>query len=212
MKAAMFNLLHLYAQIDLMIMEACGAKIKDAPDIESKLLLALQVEEERRHFMIQQEFLKELGHPYQEKIPPGLRDELIDYFVGLDWIEFLAAVQLGVEGIGIRAVKRVYDAHPEIREALEVPIREEERQIGFGLSQIGKALATASEEERERIKERVLKSVAEVKKIYGKLPLPVPQWFEEVGLDYQELRKGIWEDAAAMLQGVDIELKAAVSF
>ena len=195
MKKAMFNLLHLYAQIDFMVMEACGAKIKDAPDLESKLLLAQQVEEERRHFMLQQEFLEKAGHPYQERIPASLRDELMEYFTGLGWLEFLAGVQLGVEGIGIQAVKRVYEAHPEVREALEIPIREEERQIRFGLSQIRKALEGADEEERERIRERIKGMVAEVTKIYGRLPLPVPRWFEEVGLKYDELREWIWQEA-----------------
>lgn len=209
---AMFNLLHLYAQIDFFIMEACGAKIKDAPDLESKLLLALQVEEERRHFLIQQQFLKKAGHPYEEKIPAKLRDELMAYFTGLDWVEFLAAVQLGVEGIGIQAVKRVYEAHPEIREALEVPIREEERQIGFGLTQLRNIIDKADEATRQRIREKVTGIVAEVKKIYGKLPLPVPQWFEEVGLNYEELRRSIWHNSTPMFQELGIDLRPAVGF
>ncbi len=201
-----FNLLHVYAQIDFMVMEACGAKIKEAPDEESKLLLALQVEEERRHFLIQQKFLKEAGHPYQEKIPAGLRDELMEYFTGLGWIEFLAAVQLGLEGIGILAVKRVYAAHPEIRPALEVPIREEERQIDFGLSQLARALTQASPQEREELTERIRTQVAEVVKIYGRLPLPMRSWFEEAGIDYDEMCRGIWRDTAATFKGLGIDL------
>ena len=103
-------------------MEACAQRILNEEDKEAKLNMALQVEEERNHYLLQKERLAELGIALEDRIPTELYGRLKNELAGSDWFDFLTSLQLVIEGVGIAAVEKVCEkADVRTKQALELP-------------------------------------------------------------------------------------------
>ena len=139
---AMGHLLVLYTQVDQFIMEVCAARIASAPDEEARLGLAKQVGDECRHVNIQKRWMEQFGVATTTVVGEQALEQLKTDFTGLDWIDFLTDLYLGVEALGSQAVEEVVPlADPGTRESLRVPLRDELDHVAFGLAQLRRALA-----------------------------------------------------------------------
>jgi hypothetical protein len=207
---AITELLQIYAQLDDLIRQICKARVESAPDAEAREALSRQVEEERRHVEIQRAFLRERGTPYEERIPPEVSRALLDYFLRLDWPEFVSAMQLTVEGMGTLAVRQVCELADEAtRRALEIPLKDEESHIGFGVRELRKALEALSPEEQEVLRDRVRQRVRLTMALTRSLPSDLRDCFEAAGLDYAALNARIHEEAARRWKALGLDLGLA---
>ena len=106
-KSAIAELISVYAHIDFLSMEACAKRMLREEGREAKLNMALQVEEERKHYLLQRERLAELGVSMEDKIPIDLYNRVRDELAEMDWFDFLTCLQVVIEGVGIAAVEEV---------------------------------------------------------------------------------------------------------
>ncbi len=185
---AMGQLLVLYTQVDQFIMEACADRLNRAPDLASKMGLAKQVGDECRHVAIQREWMVQFGVDQSAVIADAALAELHVHFHRLDWIDFLTELYLVIEALGSQAVEQIVPlADPGTRQSLQVPLQDELDHVAFGLSELEKALAKLSHEERQwRLKQIPERINALVAWLDGQR-LPIAGWFEDVGSNYPRL-------------------------
>lgn len=208
-KSAISELISVYAHIDFLAMEACALRMLRVDDRESKLQMALQVEEERRHYLLQEERLKELGIALEDKIPVELYGRVRDELAEMDWLDFLISLQLVIEGVGIAAVERVYEkADARTRQALELPISEEKRQTDYALEEIKDVLDAASPEEKEELKHRIGDKIMAMREYWLSLPVSFDQLWEGVGLSSREIRETCYERARSICKRLGFSFEA----
>jgi hypothetical protein len=80
-KVAMGRLLVMYTQMDYLIMCAVAERIANAPDDESRLLMAKQVGDESRYVRIQQEWIKKFDTDITRVLANGNRKCFCSIFV-----------------------------------------------------------------------------------------------------------------------------------
>lgn len=200
-KSAVVELISVYAQIDFLSMEACAKRMLMEEDKEAKLNMALQVEEERRHYLLQKERLAELGISMEDKIPPELYTRVRDELAEMEWFDFLTCLQLAIEGVGIAAVEKVYEkADARTRQALDLPIEEENRQTGYAVEEIRKVLEAASPRERLGMQRRINEKILAMRNYWLALPVRFDELWEDVGLSSDEIREACYHRAETICE------------
>jgi hypothetical protein len=195
-ESALIELLSVYAQIDFLAMEVCAQRMLKEEDREAKLNMALQVEEERNHYLLQQERLAEMGVALEDKMPPELYDRVRDELAGMDWFDFLTSLQLVIEGVGIAAVEKVYEkADPRTKRALDLPINEENRQTRYAIEEIKSMLESAPPHERAKLEQRVVNKITDMREYWWALPMNFGELWEGVGLSTEEIREACYKRA-----------------
>ncbi len=208
-ESAMIELLSVYANIDLIAMELCAARLPYAPDLEAKLDLALQVEEERRHYLMQVERLRKWDHELREKIPKELVDHIKTEFAKMDWLEFLSSLQIAIEGIGISVIEEVHSkADSDTRKALDIPIAEEKRQTQFAVERIKRILQSATPEERKLLQKKIVEKIWAMRGLFFEIDLPFQTLWDGVGVPYQRIKKVLYERAEAICDELGIAFAA----
>ena len=185
---AMGQLLVLYTQVDQFIMETCAERVAAAPSLQAKMGLAKQVGDECRHVAIQRQWMEEFGVASAPVVAAEALQDLHAHFRGLDWVDFLTDLYLVIEALGSHAVEQVVPlADPGTRESLRVPLQDELDHVAFGLSELRKALAGMGEAERKaRLQAIPARIDAMIERLEG-LDLPVGDWFDQVGSNYDAL-------------------------
>jgi len=185
---AMGRLLVLYTQVDQFIMEACAERIASAPSQEAKMGLAKQVGDECRHVAIQKQWMSIFGVDSAPVIDDAALHHLHEHFRGLDWIEFLSDLYLVIEALGSQAVEELVPlADPGTRESLRVPLQDELDHVAFGMAQLNRALARLPADQRQVVVDKMPDRIAHFVSRLSALDLPLDDWFEKVGADYQQL-------------------------
>jgi hypothetical protein len=185
---AMGQLLVLYTQVDQFIMEACADRLNRAPDLVAKMGLAKQVGDECRHVAIQREWMVKFGVGALPLIEDAALHELHEHFRGLDWADFLTELYLVIEALGSQAVEQIVPlADPGTRESLRVPLQDELDHVAFGLNELQKALAAMGVDERQRRLQQIPERIKTLVAWLDELNLPIADWFEGVGSNYQQL-------------------------
>ena len=187
-RRAMGRLLVLYTQVDQFIMEACAERIASAPSQSARLGLAKQVGDECRHVEIQSRWMDKFGVDSTPVISQQALEQLHAHFRSLDWVDFLTDLYLVVEALGSQAVEQVVPlADPGTRESLRVPLQDELDHVAFGLSELGKVLATMDEQQRKIHMDRIPTRIQVIIDFLNSFDLAVVDWFEQVGADTQRL-------------------------
>ena len=213
-KLAAATLLQVYADIDLLALELCSDRLPFAPTAGARKELMRQIGEEIIHFSLQERTLERLGRPFTTVIGLSRRSEIKAWFSGLDWYEFLAGLQLGIEGIGIAVVERVSDqAGPLVKESLRVPIADEHRQSSFGVREWQALIGRATPVEREDLRRRVLGIFEEVYLLAEKsLPVPFEECWNSLGLTKEDLWETVRERTRGILSKVGFDPALPASF
>ena len=185
---AMGRLLVLYTQVDQLIMEACAERIASAPSQEAKMGLAKQVGDECRHVAIQKQWMSIFGVDTGPVIGEAALRDLHEHFRGLGWIDFLSDLYLVVEALGSQAVEELVPlADPGTRESLRVPLQDELDHVAFGMAQLTTALARIPADQRRLVVDKMPDRIVRFVSLLSALNLPLDDWFEKVGADYQQL-------------------------
>ena len=213
-KIAAATLLQVYADIDLLALELCGDRLPFAPTAEARKELMRQIGEEVIHFSLQERTLERLGRPFEPVMSLSCREEIKTWFSGLDWYDFLAGLQLGIEGIGIAVVERV-SAHagPIVRESLRIPIADEHRQSSVGMRESQVLLSRSTPAGREELRGRILGVFEQVYLLAEKsLPVPFEECWNELGLTKADLWETVRERTRSILEKVGFEPALPASF
>ncbi len=213
-RLAVGTLLRVYADIDILALELCSDRLPFAPSAAARKELMDQIKEEVVHFAIQENTLNALGMPFSPVMTLDRRQEIKKWFSGLDWYGFLAALQLGIEGIGIVIVEQVaLRAGTLIQESLRIPIADEMRQTSFGVREWKGLLGRCSEKERTEHLERVLRIFEE---LYVKAESALPVAFEDhwavLGLKKEDLWVRVRERTLFILESAGFEAALPAGF
>jgi hypothetical protein len=213
-RKAQGTLLSVYADIDLLALELCADRLPFAPSAEARKELLHQINEEVLHFALQDRALQEIGMPFAPILTLPKRREIRDWFSALDWYEFLAGLQLGIEGIGISIVEKVSEnAHPRIRESLRIPITDEMRQTSFGIREWQGLLSRSSAREKEQLRTRVLQIFDEIYQMTGEaLPVRFEDHWKTLGLKKDDLWTAVRERTRRILEQAGFEPALPASF
>lgn len=205
---AIGTLLTIYADIDLLALELCAARIPKAPSLAAKLELAHQVEEELLHFTLQDRWLKKLGRPFRSPISPRHRAEILKAFDEMEWFDFLTSLQIGIEGIGIAVVELVASrADTGTQKALQIPIRDEKRQTAFGLQELASIVRETPIELREGLALRMSEDLARLYRWAEEiLPVPFEEMWEALGISKAQMWEVVWMRARDLFTILDLEL------
>ena len=202
-RESMGQLLVLYTQVDLLIMEICAERIANAPDDAARLALAKQVGDESRHVAIQRDWMEKFGTDTQAVINPKQQDMIRSHFRDLPWLEFLADMYLCVEALGSEAVENIVPlADPGTRESLHVPLSDELDHIAFGISRLKQELAQLPEQASQAFLAAIPQRIEALMKVFIGLGLDVRNLFEQVGADYAELCDAVLRRRDEVLQQV----------
>ena len=202
-RESMGQLLVLYTQVDLLIMEICAERIANAPDEAARLALAKQVGDESRHVAIQRDWMEKFGTDTQAVITPKQQDMIRAHFRGLPWLEFLADMYLCVEALGSEAVENIVPlADPGTRESLHIPLSDELDHIAFGVSRLKQELAQLPEEARQAFLAKIPQRIEALMEAFLGLGLDVRNLFECVGADYRALCNAVLKRRDEVLEQV----------
>lgn len=207
-RSTITELLSVYADVDLLSMELCAARLPYAPDIRSKLELAKQIAEEREHYALQVAWLKELGVDLEEKLPREMIEQVKDEFSRMDWFTFLVCLQLIIEGIGIAVVEKVYErADPGTQRSLDIPIRDETRQTNFGIEALKRIMSEASPEHRAELSAQIIARLSSMKQMAFSLPVPFEKLWNTLGLTLEDVKAAVYERTTQLCGelGVSVE-------
>jgi len=202
-RESMGQLLVLYTQVDLLIMEICAERIANAPDEAASLALAKQVGDESRHVAIQRGWMEKFGTDTQPVITPKQQDMIRAHFRDLPWLEFLADMYLCVEALGSEAVENIVPlADPGTRESLHVPLSDELDHIAFGVSRLKQELAQLPEEDRRAFPALIPQRIEALMETFLGLGIDTRVLFERVGADYRVLCDAVRKRRDEVLQQV----------
>ena len=207
-------LLQVYADIDLLALELCSDRLPYAPSVEARRALMDQINEEVVHFSLQEETLMALDRPFSPVISLENRLMIKEWFARLDWYEFLAGLQLGIEGIGISVVETVSRVtHPVIQESLRIPIADERRQASFGVREWRSRLSGCTPHEKEVLRDRVLVLFEEIYAMTDDLlPVPFEACWSALGLKKADLWDAVCVRTCKVLDQCGFDPKLPASF
>lgn len=206
-KAAMGRLLVMYTQVDYLIMRAVAERIADAPDDESRLMMAKQVGDECRHVRIQQEWIERFGTDASPVFSAMQQEMFLTHFRSLTWLDFLTDMYVCVEALGSEAVEQVVPmADPGTRESLKTPLQDEIDHVAFGLERLHAELEKLPISESKAYLASIPARLDFLDDTLHGLGIDVPAMFSAVGADYQQVvdivlrrRQQLLEDLAQPL-------------
>ncbi len=208
-REAMGRLLVMYTQVDYLIMRAVAERIADAPDEESRIMMAKQVGDESRHVRIQQEWMQRFGAdctPVFNDVQQGM---FLEHFRSLDWIDFLIDMYVCVEALGSEAVERVVPlADPGTRESLRTPLKDELDHVAFGLDRLKRELAELTETGRAACLDAIPSRLDFLDDGLHGLGLNIPAMFNAVGADYRAVVDTVLKRRREIIDSLAIPLAA----
>ena len=208
-KVAMGRLLVMYTQEDYLIMRAVAERIADAPDDESRLFMAKQVGDERRHVRIQQEWITRFGTDRTPVFNDFQQAMFLRHFRDLSWIDFLTDMYVCVEALGSEAVEQVVPmADPGTRESLQTPLEDEINHVAFGLNQLEKELKKLPVEESSAYLESISSRLDFLDDTLHGLGIDIPEMFRAVGADYQKVVRTVLHRRQLILESLEQPLAA----
>ncbi|MEZ5541619.1 MAG: ferritin-like domain-containing protein [Pseudomonadota bacterium] len=208
-RTAMGRLLVLYTQVDRLIMLACAERIGRAPDDAARLALARQVGDESRHVAIQQEWMTAFGTDRTPVLTAAQEQAILGHFRGLDWVDFLIDMYLGVEALGSDAVEQIVPlADPGTRESLRIPLADELNHIAFGLQRLRAELAALPAARRTACLAGIPDRIGALTQRFLATGVDVRMLFEAVGADFGALCDAVLARKDAILREVAEPLAA----
>lgn len=208
-KLAMGRLLVMYTQVDYLIMRSVAERIAEAPDDESRLLMAKQVGDESRHVRIQQEWIEKFGTDKTHVFNDFQQEMFLMHFRSLNWLDFLTDMYVCVEALGSEAVEQVVPmADPGTRQSLQTPLEDEIDHVAFGLGRLQTELAKLSVEQREAYLESIPSRLDFLDDTLHGLGIDVPAMFRAVGADYQQVVKIVLQRRQMIIDSLTLPLAA----
>ncbi len=177
------------------------------PDYEAKLYGATQTMDEARHVEVYERYVRKLAIVYP--ISPWLK-EVIDTTLRADhYVKILIGMNMVVEGLALAAFHnmRKQATCPLLRELTNYVLQDEARHVAFGNVYVKETIATMHPDEREDVAQFAFDAVKEMVDSQGGVDgtgmrKPDPGFMmvcENVGIDPQDLIKGLIEGGAAGL-------------
>ena len=208
-KVAMGRLLVMYTQVDYLIMRAVAERIADAPDDESRLLMAKQVGDESRHVRIQQEWINKFDTDTAPVFSERQQEMFLLHFRSLNWLDFLTDMYICIEALGGEAVEQIVPlADPGTRESLKVPLQDEIDHVAFGLGRLRDELAKLPEAESYAYLQTVESRLDFLDDTLHGLGIDVPGMFSAVGADYQKVVETVLHRRQQILESLAQPLAA----
>lgn len=187
-RVAMGRLLVMYTQVDYLIMRAVAERISDAPDDESRLMMAKQVGDESKHVRIQQEWIEKFGTDATPVFNEMQQQMFLAHFRSLNWLDFLTDMYVCIEALGGEAVEQIVPmADPGTRESLKVPLQDEIDHVAFGLGRLQQELEKLPAAESYAYLKTIESRLDFLDDTLHGLGIDVPAMFMAVGADYRKV-------------------------
>jgi len=208
-RRAMGRLLVMYTQIDYLIMRAVAERIADAPDDETRLMLAKQVGDESRHVRIQQEWIHRFGTDPTPVFNEHQQAMFLAHFRSLDWLNFLIDMYVCVEALGSEAVEQIVPlVDPGTRQSLATPLQDEIDHVAFGLASLRYELARLPAKARQSCLDSIPARLDFLDDSLHNMGVDIPAMFAAVGADYQAVVTNVLQRRRQLLDSL-LEARAA---
>lgn len=208
-RIAMGRLLVMYTQIDYLIMRAVAERIADAPNDETRLMLAKQVGDESRHVRIQQEWISRFGSDPTPVFGERQQAMFLAHFRSLDWLNFLIDMYVCVEALGSEAVEQIVPlVDPGTRQSLHTPLKDEIDHVAFGLGCLRSELTKLPPQTRRVCLNSIPARLDYLDDSLHNMGVDVPAMFKAVGADYQAVVATVLQRRQELLDSLLLEQAA----